>query len=145
VAVDLGGIPRWLILVFIAVVGVTLIVIGNSGGPVEGIWKWLLPTLDGIGIAVVSAAILAGTIENWLLSDLAKNVFLTTVGQHLPVEYGNALKTELLRLASYKIFCERQILRFRFEPIPGSDHLRLITFLEKTFGTYHLNPSSSVG
>jgi hypothetical protein len=92
----------------------------------------LAPTLAGIGIAVVSAAILALTIENWLLSDLAKNVFLTTIGQHLPVEYGNALKSELLRLASYNFFCDRQVLRFKFEPIAGSAHLRLTTIVEKT-------------
>jgi hypothetical protein len=133
VAVDLGpGIPRWLMLVFIAVCGAILIVIGNSIGPLNELWTWLPPTLEGIGIATFSAAILAGTIENWLLSDLAKDVFLTTVGQHLPVEYRNALKSELLRLASYKFFCERQVLRLRFEAIPGGDHLRLTTILEKT-------------
>jgi hypothetical protein len=129
--VDLGGIPRWLKLLIIALVGVILIIIGNTIGHFDGFWKWLPSTLDGIGIAIVSAAILAATIENWLLSDLAKNVFLTTIGHHLPVEYGNGLKAELLRLASYKFLCERQVLRLNFEPIVGSDHLKLTTILEK--------------
>jgi hypothetical protein len=133
VAVDLGSaIPRWLTLVLIALGGAVLIIIGNAIAPLQGFWIWLPTTLDGIGIAAFSAAILAGTIENWLLSDLAKDVFLTTVAQHLPGEYRNAVKSELSRLVGYKFFCDRQVLRLKFEPIQGSDHLRLTTILAKS-------------
>jgi hypothetical protein len=131
-AVDLGSaIPRWQTLAIIGLIGVLLIIFGNVIVPTTGFWKWLPMTLEGIGIALVSAAILAATIENWLLSDLAKDVFLTTVAQHLPVEYRNGLRSELLRLAGYKFYCTRQVLRFRFEPIQGSDHLRLTVILDK--------------
>lgn len=95
-----GPIARWQTLAWLAAIGLFLI-----------IWPHLFslqPTnpfaliSEGIGIAVLSSAVLGFTIERWLRSDLSKDVFLTSIAYHLPPEYRDALRPELSRLAGHK-------------------------------------------
>jgi hypothetical protein len=122
--------PRLWQLVAIGVVGVCLI-IGGVFLESYGLWKCVALSLEGIGTAAFAAAVLAGTIERWLLSDLARDIVLTTFGHHLPQEYKDGLKAELIRLAGYNFFCEKQVLRLKFESIPDSTSLRLTTIIDK--------------
>lgn len=75
-ALNIGGpFPRWQILGAWALLGLLLIVWPHLSfekpNPVGLI-------SEGIGIAVLSSAILGFTIERWLSWDLSKDVFLTS-------------------------------------------------------------------
>jgi hypothetical protein len=91
-ALNIGGpIPRWQILACWAVLGLALIVLPNL--VLERSNPFGLIS-EGIGIAVLSSAILGFTIERWLRSDLSKDVFLTSIAHHLPPEYWPAPGSE---------------------------------------------------
>ena len=110
-----GDFTRWQKLAGLAVLGLALIV-----GPHLNeayIWHPLVIISEGIGIAVLSSAILAFTIERWLRADLSKDIFLTAIGHQLPINYREALKAELIRLSEYKFLCERHVLKVTIQPI----------------------------
>ena len=124
-----GPFPRWQILLGWAVLGLALII-------------WPHPFLErsnplgliseGIGIAVLSSAILGFTIERWLRSDLSKDVFLTSIAYHLPTEYREALRSQLSRLAGYKYVCDHHILKIKIEEI-DDQNVRVTSACERTF------------
>ena len=91
-----GPLPRWVILTFLASSGVVLIVWPHWPARLEPSNPVSLIS-EGIGIAVLSSAILAFTIENWLRADLTKDMFLTAIAHHLPSVYAGALRLELSR------------------------------------------------
>ncbi len=81
--------------------------------------------LEGLGIALLSSAILAFTVENWLRFDLSKDVFLTTIGYRLPDDFRVGLKSEILRLSSYDFLCDWHLLKVTIEPIEGTSYVRV--------------------
>jgi hypothetical protein len=129
-ALNIGGpIPRWQILACWAVLGLALIVLPNL--VLERSNPFGLIS-EGIGIAVLSSAILGFTIERWLRSDLSKDVFLTSIAHHLPPEYRAALRLELSRLTGYKYICDHHILKIKIEEI-DDQNVRVISACERTF------------
>jgi hypothetical protein len=76
--------------------------------------------LDGLGIALLSSAILAFTVENWLRFDLSRDVFLTTIGYRLPDEFRSGLKSEIIRLSSCDSLCDWHLLKVTIELIGKS-------------------------
>lgn len=130
-----GPMPRWAWLLVIGIVGVVLIVIGNLFGSFvthpNAYLSWISPTLEEVGIAAITSAIIAVTIENWLLSDFGKDIFLTTIGHHLPATYRAAMKSEFIRLADYKFFCEDHVMTIKIEPVAGQSYVRIISKIER--------------
>src|SRR5262249_44546402 len=128
-SIKIGGpIPRWLILTATGLGGVAMIIAPHAFLPD---WCILTEIFDGIGIAFLTSSILAVTIEKWLRSDLAKDIFLAAIGYHLPSNYREALKRELNRLASYTFLCEKHILLITIEP-KGDTWVRVTAQIERT-------------
>ncbi len=126
-----GPIPRWQILGGAAIVGVAMIAAPRILLPESTFWSTLVEIFDGIGIAILTSSILGFTIERWLRADLTKDVFLTAIGHHLPNDYREALKAELMRLSAYTFLCEKHILSIKIEPIDGTC-VRVTTMVERT-------------
>jgi hypothetical protein len=133
-AIDIGsGFPRWQQLAALACLGLLLIIAPH---PIElylwhDIWPPLLVISEGIGIAVLSSAILGFTIERWLRADLSKDIFLTAIGHQFPPNFREALKSELVRLSQYKFLCEKHLLKIKIDPIDG-ECARVILAVERT-------------
>lgn len=73
---DIGGkIPRWLWLAALGVFGIAILIVTNT----VSIWPGLFSIVRDVGIATLSASILGLTIDRWLKSDIAKDVFNATI------------------------------------------------------------------
>jgi hypothetical protein len=126
-----GPFPRWGTLSIIGAIGAVLIIFPHLLIPDS--WRVATEISDGFGIALLTSAFLAFTIERWLRGDLAKDIFLTAIGHHLPESYREALKFELMRLASYPFLCERHLMIIKIEPMDGNESVRVTTAIERTF------------
>jgi hypothetical protein len=133
-AIDIGsGFSRWQQLAALAILGFLLIIAPHLIELYLGhdIWRPLSAISEGIGIAVLSSAILGFTIERWLRADLSKDIFLTAIGHQFPPNLRDALKSELIRLSEYKFLCEKHLLKIKIEPI-DSECARVILTVERT-------------
>jgi hypothetical protein len=128
-SINIGGpVPRWQILGFTAAIGLALIAVPRMFLPEQ---HSFIEILDGIGIALLTSSILAFTIERWLRADLTKDIFFTAIGHHLPSNYREALKAEVVRLSAYRFLCENHILLIKIDPV-DDDFVRISTTIERT-------------
>jgi hypothetical protein len=129
-----GQFARWHILVGLGALGLLLIVLPHLVVPSkEGAWRSLVLISEGVGIAVLSSAILGLTLERWLMADLSKDVFLVAIGHHLPPVFREALRQELVRLAGFKFLCEKHLLRVKIDPIAANpDCVRVTMMVART-------------
>jgi len=132
-----GPFPRWGKLFILLMLGVALIVAPHVWLP-----EWLTyessfiiqQISDGVGIALLTSAILAFTIERWLRADLAEDIVLKAIGHHLPAEYRAALKAELMRLATFPVLCEQHLLKIKIDCIDDDETcVRVTVMIERTF------------
>lgn len=124
-----GPFPRWAVLSFFLLFGATLLIAPRVIAPD---WSRLTAIADGFGIAFLTSSFLAFTIEAWLRADLAKDVFLTAIGHHLPESYRAALKDELMRLANFPFLCEKHVLHFTIDLV-DAECVRVTAAVERTF------------
>jgi hypothetical protein len=124
-----GPFPRWGTLLLFLILGLALIVVPHVWLPESLIIQQIS---DGIGIAILTSAILAFTIERWLRADLAKDIILAAIGYHLPAEYRAALKAELMRIAAFTVLCEQHLLKINIVPIDGTC-VKVTAMIERTF------------
>lgn len=131
---------RSLILGVILVVGAGLV--SASALVPNGIWWAILSALFvGVGVAAFTAAILGFTIDRWLKTDIARDVFLTAIGHYLPENFRELLKDEMIRLASHKTLCEKHEMKLIIEPIDAS-HVKVTTSISRTIKNISRSPTS---
>ena len=117
-----GPLPRWLTLCIVAIIGLALIVVPRIALQAYPI---VIEISEGTGIALLTSAILAFTVERWLRSDLTKDIFREAIGHHLPPNYRNALQGEIIRLSTYDFLCEDHILLITIQSV--DDNCVLVT------------------
>jgi hypothetical protein len=117
-----GKLPIWAVIGVIGAVGLGLIFLPNVFD-----WKWDHGVLRDIGIAALTAAFLGATIDRWLKSEIASDVFKAALGYILPDEF----RDEVRRITSYKFICEYHFLIIEIEII-DKDCVRVTSMLERT-------------
>ncbi len=120
-----GSMQRWQILLIIGGVGISAISIADNYKENIG---WLAEIVRDSGIALVTASVLGFTIDRWIKSDLAKDVFEAAAGYFLPQEF----KAEIKRIGEYKFICEKHYLKVQIEN-SENDCARVATTYERKF------------
>jgi hypothetical protein len=117
------GDRMWLpaILGLCFILGVTLIVV-----PVVLGWSWDYGVTKEIGTAVMIVALLGLTVDLWLKTAIARDVFEAALGYVFPEEF----RAEVRQITSYKFFCERHRLEIKIEPI-DDECVRVIWSVER--------------
>lgn len=92
-----GRLPHWAILVILAAFGVLALVIPSNIGFASD-----HGVVEAIGTAILVAAILGFTIDRWMKSEIASDVFRSTLGYILPPEF----QGEISKIVSFKFVCD---------------------------------------
>jgi hypothetical protein len=66
---------------------------------------WLQEALKEVGVAFMIAATLAATVDVALKNELIRDVFFATFRYAFPPQ----LQTEILRIAAYRLICEKHV------------------------------------
>jgi hypothetical protein len=65
-------------------------------------WQWDHGVTTEIGIALLISAVLGATIDRWMKSEIASDVFRAAIGYVLPEEF----HSEVQKIISFKFMCE---------------------------------------
>jgi hypothetical protein len=90
-------------------------------------WQWDRGIIRDFGTAVSITALLGLTIDRWLKTQIARDVFQAALGYILPQEF----REEVARIASFKFLCERHVAKFQIDDIGGGE-VRLTYTIERT-------------
>jgi hypothetical protein len=74
---------------------------------------WLQEALKELGVAFMIAATLAATVDVALKNELIRDVFFATFRYAFPPQ----LQTEILRIAAYRLICEKHVWGVKIETI----------------------------
>lgn len=104
---------RWritAIMVFILLLGIILLFVGNLFLQAWADWKF---GLDSLAVALIIAGILGLTIDRFFRQQFAEDAFKASIGYVLPAE----LKGEMEWIYNCHIICTSHIQRFELLPI----------------------------
>ena len=116
-----GNVPPGVILSVMLVFGAAMIIV-----PPVLEWQWDRGIIRDFGIAVSITAMLGFTIDRWLKTQIARDVFEAALGYILPQEF----REEVARIAGFKFLCERHVAKFQIEDKGGSE-VRLTYTIER--------------
>lgn len=107
-------------------------------------WEWDQGIIREFGTAVFIAAFLGLTIDRWLKTKFAQDVFEAALGYIAPDEF----REEIRRTISYKFLCERHIATMMIEDL-GNQQVRFTLTSERTLrnitnGTERLKASAVI-
>ena len=80
-----------------------------------------------LGTAVFIAAMLGLTIDRWLKTQIARDVFQAALGYFLPQEF----REEVANVARFKFLCERHVAKLHIKDI-GDGSVQLTNSIERT-------------
>lgn len=92
----------WLPLFFMIIVGLVIQACYELSG-----WGWDKGIIREIGGAILITGLLGLTIDTWLKSEIAKDVFRAALGYVLPPEFRN----EVAQIINYRFLSERHFIR----------------------------------
>jgi hypothetical protein len=90
-------------------------------------WQWDQGIIRDLGTAVSIAALLALTIDRWLKTQIAQDVFQAALGYVLPTEF----REEVASVARFKFLCERHVAKIYIEDV-GNGSVLLTHTVERT-------------
>jgi hypothetical protein len=118
--------PMWCLLITVMISGIVLILIYNNSSQSQK-ETWYFVVLHEIGFAAIIASILGFSVDFWLKSAIARDVFEATLGYILPKQF----RDEVSRITSYKFVCEAHFLIVNIEIVePGV--VRVTSMSERT-------------
>ena len=92
-----GRLPYWAVLTILAVLGLTGIIV-----PALREWQWDHGVVNELGVAFLIAAVLGTTIDRWMKTEIAADVFRATLGYVMPKEF----HSEIQKVLSFPFMCE---------------------------------------
>ncbi len=116
-----GRLPYWAVLAILFVTGIAAIII-----PAWNEWRWDHGVTTEIGIALLISSVLGATIDRWMKSEIASDVFRAAIGYVLPEEF----HSEIQKIISFKFMCEAHDMWYdihRLDEDEGSVFVRVRT------------------
>jgi hypothetical protein len=117
-----GKPPPWVLLGVMLLFGAAMIIV-----PAVFEWQWDRGIIRDFGTAVAIAAMLGFTIDRWLKTQIAQDVFQAALGYVLPEEF----REEVASIARFKFLCERHVAKMHIENV-GGGNVRLTHTIERT-------------
>jgi hypothetical protein len=121
-AAKLARFKLWMALLCLAGVGVACNLLASFY-----FTNWLEPILRELGAALIVAAVIGGTVDQFFKQEFARDAFLAAFRYVLPEEF----KTEVERILRYAFVCESQIWRVTVEKTETPEVVKVITSWER--------------
>lgn len=118
-----GPLPYLATLTILAVLGLVGIIM-----PSVLAWKWDHGVINELGVAFLIAAILGATIDRWMKTSIAKDVFEAAFGFLVPEEF----KKEIRRILGHRFMCIKHEMHFSVNKL-DAETVRVTTSTERVF------------